>query len=115
MGEKIIAEYKKLLALNEKINEELKAGGSQLDDFLVKSWQLMQKIEKMPAPKADSEVQKVHELLIKLVEVQKENQELIKKRMEAINQELAQVKTGRQAQRAYQGKSRDAKFLDQFK
>ena len=115
VGEMIVAEYKKLLELNKQLNHELKKGGTSLDRILSESWKLMQSIDRQPPPKKESELQAIHQILAELVELQKENQELIQERMEELSRELSQVKTGKQAQRAYHNKSRDAKFLDQFK
>ena len=115
MGEMIVAEYKKLLELNKQLNHELIKGGTSLDKLLGESWKLMQSIDKKPPPKKEAELQEIHQILEELVELQKENQELIQERMEELSRELSQVKTGKQAQQAYHNKSRDARFLDQFK
>lgn len=115
MGDMIVAEYRKLLELNQKINQELKKGSTKLDHLLRESWTAMQNIDKLPPPANEAELSEVHIILAELVELHKENQDLIQNKMDQLSQELSQVKKGRQAQKAYHNKSRDAKFLDQFK
>jgi hypothetical protein len=115
VGEILLVEYQKLLELNQKINHQLKAGNTHLEQLLAASWEAMRTIDRLPAPQDSQELQNVQALLAELVRLHQENQELIRQQMSELREELAQVKKGKAAQHAYGKQRQTAKFLDEFK